>query len=83
MSDHEFAARLGRHARREEPPMPDISLLRTALFILGGALLLCLAGIIWLAAAEPARSIPDVLVGTTGLICGGIVGILVPSKRGE
>lgn len=85
MPNPEFAERVGRHARpREDSPMPnDTSLLRVALYILGAALMLCLGGIIWLAAAEPARSIPDVLVGTTGLICGGIVGILVPSKRSE
>ena len=56
------------------------SLLKTALYILGGAVLLCLAGIIWLASANPARQIPDVLVGTTTLCVGAIVGILVPAK---
>jgi hypothetical protein len=60
--------------------MTDASILRTALYFLGGALLLCLAGIIWLASANPARAIPDVLVATTGLVSGGLVGILVPSK---
>lgn len=57
------------------------SILRLALYILGSAFLLCLGGIIWLAAAIPARAIPDVLVGTTGLIGGAIVGVLVPSKQ--
>jgi hypothetical protein len=60
--------------------MSDTSILRTALYFLGGALLLCLAGIIWLASANPARAIPDVLVATTGLVSGGLVGILVPTK---
>jgi hypothetical protein len=83
----EFHAYMGRHAAdpppEETPVLNDTSLLRVALMVLGGALLLCLGGIIWLAAAEPARSIPDILVGTTTLIVGGILGILVPSKRGE
>jgi hypothetical protein len=57
------------------------SVLKLALGILGGALLICLAGIIWLASANPARAIPDVLVGTTSLVGGAIVGILVPSKQ--
>lgn len=57
------------------------SILKLALCILGGAFFLCLAGIIWLASANPARQIPDVLVGTTGLIGGAIVGVLVPSKQ--
>ena len=61
--------------------MSDVSILRSALYILGAALLVCLGGIIWLASANPARSIPDVLVATTGLVSGGIVGILVPTKR--
>ena len=56
------------------------SILKLALLILGAAFLLCLGGIIFLASANPAREIPDVLVTTTGLIGGGIVGILVPSK---
>lgn len=57
-----------------------VSILKLALCILGGAFFMCLGGIIWLAAAEPARAIPDVLVGTTGLIGGAIVGVLVPTK---
>lgn len=57
------------------------SVLKLALMILGGALLICLGGIIWLASANPARAIPDVLVGTTGLVGGAIVGVLVPSKQ--
>jgi hypothetical protein len=55
-------------------------ILKTALLILGVALIMCLGGIIWLASANPARAIPDVLVGTTGLVTGGLIGILVPSK---
>jgi hypothetical protein len=42
------------------------------------ALLLCLIGIIYLAAAVPAKAIPDVLVGTTGIIVGAIAGLLAP-----
>lgn len=60
--------------------MPNASILKLALLFLGAAMLLCLGGIIWLASANPARSIPDVLVGTTGLVAGGLIGILVPSK---
>lgn len=56
------------------------SILRLALLILGIALLVSLAGIIYLASANPARAIPDVLVTMTGLIGGGLVGILVPTK---
>jgi hypothetical protein len=54
--------------------------LNLVLGILGLALLLCLGGIIFLASANPARSIPDILVGTTTLIVGGVIGLLVPSK---
>lgn len=54
--------------------------LNLVLGILGIALLLCLGGIIFLASQEPARSIPDILVGTTTLIVGGVIGLLVPSK---
>ena len=61
----------------------NLSTVRLALIILGAALLLCLAGIIWLASANPARSIPDVLVATTSGALGGLVGILVPSKRND
>ena len=61
--------------------MPNTSVLKMALLFLGVAMLLCLGGIIWLASANPARSIPDVLVGTTGLVAGGLIGILVPSKN--
>lgn len=50
-------------------------ILTIALAILGGAFLLCLAGIIYLAGND--KPVPDVLVGTTGTIAGGIVGILV------
>lgn len=58
----------------------NVSILKLALCILGTAFLLCLGGIIWLASANPAPAIPDVLVGTTGLIGGAIVGVLVPTK---
>lgn len=61
--------------------MPNASILKIALLFLGTALLICLGGVIWLAAANPARPIPDVLVGTTGLVVGGLIGILVPSKN--
>lgn len=61
--------------------MSNVSILRLALLFLGTALLMCLGGVIWLAAANPARAIPDVLVGTTGLVVGGLIGILVPSKN--
>ena len=54
--------------------------LNIVLAILGAALLVCLFGIIWLAAANPARQIPDILVGTTTLIVGGVIGLLVPSR---
>lgn len=60
--------------------MGNTTILKTALLILGIVLIMCVGGIIWLALALPARTIPDVLVGTTGLIAGGILGILVPSK---
>lgn len=54
--------------------------LNIVLAILGIALLLCLGGIIALALQEPVRSIPDILVGTTTLIVGGILGLLAPSR---
>lgn len=54
--------------------------LNVVLLILGAALLLCLGGIIYLASANPARQIPDILVGTTTLIVGGVIGLLVPSR---
>ena len=54
--------------------------LNIVLVTLAAALLLCLGGIIFLAAQEPARSIPDILVGTTTLIVGGILGLLAPSR---
>jgi hypothetical protein len=54
--------------------------LNIVLAILGLALVLCLGGIIYLASANPARAIPDILVGTTTLIVGGIIGTLVPTR---
>lgn len=59
---------------------------RTVTLSLAGlvlALLLCLGGIITLAMANPARAIPDILVGTTTLIVGTIAGILVPRPTRE
>jgi hypothetical protein len=53
-------------------------LLHTAMIGLLVVLVMCLSGIIYLASANPARSIPDILVGTTTLIVGTIAGILVP-----
>lgn len=58
----------------------NYSLLRLALIILGVGFLMCLGGIIYLASANPARPIPDILVGTTTLIVGAIVGVLVPNR---
>lgn len=57
------------------------SLLVIAVLILGIGFLLCLGGIIALAMANPARSIPDVLVATTTGILGLIGGILIPTRR--
>lgn len=48
------------------------------LIILGVALLICLGGVIFLAAQKPPASIPDVLIATTGLIAGAIAGLLTP-----
>jgi hypothetical protein len=53
-------------------------LLQIAMVGLLVVLVMCLSGIIYLASANPARSIPDILVGTTTLIVGTIAGILVP-----
>ena len=58
--------------------MKNPSLLLVAVVILGIGFLTSLGGIIYLAAANPARAIPDILVGTTTLIVGTIAGILVP-----
>lgn len=57
------------------------STLRLALCILGVAFLLCIGGIIWLSAANPARPIPDVMVAVTTGILGLFGGILVPSAK--
>ena len=59
----------------------NLPILRLALLILGAAFLLCLGGIIWLASANPARAIPDILVATTTGILGLFGGILVPTAR--
>ena len=58
--------------------MKNPSLLLVTVVILGLGFLTCIGGIIFLASANPARSIPDILVGTTTLIVGGLIGILVP-----
>lgn len=54
--------------------------LNIVLVILGTALIMCLGLIGYLAAQLPARSIPDILVGTTTLIVGGVLGLLAPSR---
>lgn len=59
--------------------MPTTTL-RLVLAILGAALIVCLGGIIYLASANPARDIPDILVGTTSAVVAGILGLLVPSR---
>jgi hypothetical protein len=56
------------------------SVVKIALVILGLVLLVCLGGIIWLASANPQRSIPDVLVATPSAALAGILGILIPSR---
>jgi hypothetical protein len=58
----------------------NTSILKLALLILGIVLVMCVGGIIFLASANPARPIPDILVGTTTLVVGGFLGILVPTK---
>lgn len=63
--------------------MSNPRVLTVTLAILGFALIQCLAGIIYLAAAVPARPIPDVLIGTVSLIAGGILGVLVPRTPRE
>lgn len=57
--------------------------LNIVLAILGVALVICLGGIIWLASANPARSIPDILVGTPSAIVAGILGLLVKTDRSD
>jgi hypothetical protein len=58
-----------------------VNVLRLAMIGLIVVLVMCVAGIIWLAAQTNPRPIPDVLVGTTTLIVGTIAGILVPRPR--
>lgn len=58
------------------------SVLRVVVYVLGAGFLLCLGGIIWLASANPARSIPDILVATPTGILGLLGGILVPRPAG-
>lgn len=55
--------------------------LNIVLLFLGAALLMCLALIGFLAAQEPARSIPDVLVAVPTGILGLLGGLLVPSRN--
>ena len=58
--------------------MKNQSMLSVVVYVLGISMLLCLGGIIWLASANPARSIPDILVATPTGILGLLGGILVP-----
>lgn len=60
--------------------MENTGVLKMAMIFLGVSLFMCVGGIIWLASSEPAKSIPDILVGTTTLIVGAMVGVLVPNK---
>lgn len=62
-------------------PQPDDKILLVVVIGLLLALLIGLGGILVLAMANPARSIPDVLVGVTTGILGLVGGILVPSRR--
>lgn len=61
----------------------NISILKLALCILGAAFIICIVGIIWLSAAIPARSIPDVLVAVTTGILGLFGGLMVPNNIGH
>lgn len=54
--------------------------LNIVLVTLALALLMCLGLIGFLASAEPARSIPDVLVAVPTGILGLLGGLLVPSR---
>ena len=58
--------------------MKNTSLLTVVVWILGLSMLLCLVGIIWLASANPARQVPDILVAVPTGILGLLGGILVP-----
>jgi hypothetical protein len=58
----------------------DSFVLLIGLLILGIALLICLGGVIFLAAQQPPAAIPDVLIATTGIIVGAIAGLLVPGR---
>ena len=60
--------------------MEQPSILRIVVIGLVIALIICLVGIIWLASANPARSIPDVLVAIPTGIIGLLGGILVPNR---
>ncbi len=55
--------------------------LNLVLGILGLLAVMCVGGIIFLAAQVPAHAIPDILVGTTTLIVGGVIGLLVPTRN--
>ena len=61
----------------------NAALLKPVVLVLGVALLMCLGGIIWLASANPARQIPDVLVAVPTGILGLLGGLLVPTKTGR
>lgn len=63
--------------------MNNTSILKMAVVILGVTLIMSLGGVIWLASSLPARAIPDVLIATIGLVSGGLLGILVPSRNGQ
>ena len=59
----------------------NLATVRLVLMILGLLAVMCVGGIITLSLQEPARAIPDILVGTTTLIVGGVLGLLAPSPR--
>lgn len=59
------------------------SLLKLAVLVLGLVLVMCVGGIIYLAAVVPARAIPDILVATVAGIVGTIGGILVPRSTSD
>lgn len=56
----------------------DTMILRIIVGALAAALLGCLAGVIYLAARS--LPLPDVLVATTGLLAGGLLTALIPSR---
>lgn len=60
-----------------------IDRLTLVIIVLGLIALVCLSGVIYLAAANPARSIPDVLVATTGAAVGSLGSLLAASLSSE